>query len=185
MEKRFGDATIRLQQGDITHIHADVLVTAANEGLRGGGGVDGAIHRAAGPKLLDACRQVGGCPSGSAVRTDAFNLRERGVKHIIHAVGPRWQGGERGEAELLRGAYEKSLEIAERLGCRSVAFPSISTGVYGYPVAEAAALALRTVAGFLEHKAGSIETVIFALFDAATLEAYEAALAQLGQASAQ
>ncbi|WP_371810180.1 macro domain-containing protein [Deinococcus sp. JMULE3] len=125
------------------------VVTAANRELAGGGGVDGVIHRAAGPELLRAIRAIGGTPTGTAVITPAFGLSARGVRHVIHAVGPIWRGGTQGEPELLAGAYRRSLELVVQAGCRSVAFPAISTGVYGYPLPQAAEVTLRTITAFL------------------------------------
>jgi O-acetyl-ADP-ribose deacetylase (regulator of RNase III) len=149
--------------------------------LRGGGGVDGAVHRAAGPRLLAACREIGGCPTGKAVVTRAFDLEARGVRCVIHAVGPVWRGGGAGEPEQLAGAYRTSLELAEAEACRSIAFPSISTGVYGYPVEQAATVALHTAAGYLTADARTLDTVVFVLFDEGTLAAYEAALAAIAK----
>ena len=168
---------ITLAQGDITQQRVDAVVTAANAGLRGGGGVDGAVHRAAGPKLLEACREIGGCPTGSAVTTPAFDLEANGVRQVIHAVGPRWRGGDAEEADLLRGAYRRSLELAEGEGLASIAFPSISTGVYGYPVGEAAGIAVAEARRFLEGGARSLREVRFVLFDAATYGEFGRALA--------
>lgn len=168
---------LQLLQDDLTRQQADALVTAANARLAGGGGVDGAIHRAAGPDLLRTLRTIGGCPTGSAVITPAFDLEKNGVKFIIHAVGPIWHGGGAGEPEQLAGAYRHSLELATERGCHSVAFPSISTGVYGYPVELAAPLAVSTVLDFLQQ-APELD-VRLVLFDRDTLGAYERALARL------
>lgn len=179
MRVETGSGRIELVQGDITEQRADVLVTAANAGLRGGGGVDGAVHRAAGPELLAACRRLGRCPTGSAVSTPAFRLEERGVRIILHAVGPRWRGGAAGESDLLRGAYRKSLEIAEENECASIAFPSISTGVYGYPARAAAAIAVATAAGFLQRSPNHLKTITFVLFDRTTYGVFEDALRAL------
>ncbi|MGD8377412.1 MAG: O-acetyl-ADP-ribose deacetylase [Acidobacteriota bacterium] len=170
------DGRIRLVQGDITRQAADAIVTAANAALAGGGGVDGAVHRAAGPGLLAACREIGGCPTGSAVRTGAFGLQERGIRHVIHAVGPVWRGGGEGEADHLRCAYRRGLELAEEAGCSSLAFPSISTGVYGFPVERAAPIAIGAAREFLAADAASLREVVFVLFDAATLGAFREAL---------
>lgn len=170
---------LQLVPGDITRHKADALVTAANASLAGGGGVDGAIHRAAGPELLKAIQKIGGCETGSAVITDAYKLSEKGVKNVIHAVGPRWSGGGKGEPEKLKGAYETSLKLAEANGLNSIAFPSISTGVYGYPAEKAAPLALATVADFLESEASSLERVTFVLFDDATYKEYARALEEV------
>lgn len=140
---------LELVQGDIGQERTCAVVTAANRELMGGGGVDGVIHRAAGPELLRAIRAIGGTPTGTAVITPAFRLEAQGVRFVIHAVGPIWRGGGQGEAELLAGAYRASLRLAVEQGCDSVAFPAISTGVYGYPLAEAAEVALRTIRTFL------------------------------------
>ncbi|MCB0218430.1 MAG: O-acetyl-ADP-ribose deacetylase [Chrysiogenetes bacterium] len=175
MQRKVGNAVIELIEGDITKVRADALVTAANSGLRGGGGVDGAIHRAAGPRLLEACRAIGGCPTGSAVITPAFDLESGGVRHVVHAVGPIWNGGAKGEEALLRGAYRTSLEVAAKAGCTSIAFPSISTGVYGYPIALAAPVAISEVASFLRGSS-SIERVVFALFGSEAFGHFERAL---------
>jgi O-acetyl-ADP-ribose deacetylase (regulator of RNase III) len=175
-----GAARIRLVTGDITRVPADAMVNAANSRLAGGGGVDGAIHRAGGLAImaeLDRVRPAGGCPAGSAVATGAGALPARWV---IHAVGPVWRGGARGESNLLASAYRTSLKLAAERGAKIVTFPSISTGVYGYPVDKAAAVALRAVADFLAAEAGSIiEEAVFVLFDCGTFEAYETALKAL------
>ncbi|WP_216323824.1 macro domain-containing protein [Deinococcus aestuarii] len=136
---------LELVQGDIGRERTCVVVTAANKELAGGGGVDGVIHRAAGPELLRAIRRIGGTPTGTAVITPAFGLERQGVRFVIHAVGPIWRGGGQGEAELLAGAYRQSVRLAVEQGCTSVAFPAISTGVYGYPLEEAARVTLRTL----------------------------------------
>ncbi len=176
MERAFGSGKIELLLGDITKVAADAIVTAANSGLKGGGGVDGAVHRAAGPELLKACKQVGGCDTGSAVITEAYDLQNIGVRFVIHAVGPIWRGGNSGEVDLLKNAYAKSLDLADTHDCSSVAFPSISTGVYHFPVAKAAPVAVSTAAKFLENKAGKLEKVIFCLFDQKTFDVFETAL---------
>ena len=175
---RVGAATLRLVQGDITQVPADAIVNAANSSLLGGGGVDGAIHRAAGPALLAECRAVGGCPPGEARITGAGRLAAR---YVIHAVGPIWQGGGAGEAALLASAYRASLELAETHGVRSLAFPSISTGAYGYPEPAAARIALGTVLAHLRGPS-ALEEVTFVLFSAQTLAAYQDALAELAAA---
>jgi O-acetyl-ADP-ribose deacetylase (regulator of RNase III) len=173
----FADRTIELRQGDITaQRDVDAVVTAANAGLRGGGGVDGAIHRAAGPELLRACRSIGGCPTGSAVITRAFNMEAWGVGHVVHAVGPVWVDGNSGEEAALADAYQDSLRIADQAEVRAIAFPSISTGIYGFPVQRAAPIAVATVRAFLPG-ARNIERVVFVLFDEATFAAFEAAVA--------
>jgi len=159
---------LRASRVDITTLDTDVIVNAANTGLLPGGGVCGAIHRAAGPALAKACAAIGGCPTGEARITPGFDLQ---ATHIIHAVGPVWRGGEEGEAELLAGAYRACLELARGHGCRSIAFPAISTGVYGYPLEEATRIAVATVRAF-SAEAGSLEVVHFACFDPRTLEAY-------------
>lgn len=163
---------IEITTGDITRISADAIVNAANESLLGGGGVDGAIHRAAGPALLDECRVLGGCPTGEARVTAGYNLPAR---HVIHTVGPVWHGGAEGEDDLLRSAYRNSLKAARQLEARRVAFPAISTGVYRFPVARAAALALDEAAAWLAAHPLP-EMVIFVCFDADTEAAYRAAL---------
>lgn len=167
-----GAGRISLVQGDITKQEADAIVNAANSSLLGGGGVDGAIHRAGGPTILDECRQLGGCETGDAKATTAGDLPAR---HVIHTVGPVWHGGEQGEAELLASCHRRALEVAAELGCRSAAFPAISTGVYGYPVDEAAEVALRTTSEEL-GKHPEIERVTFVLFSDEHLAAFERAL---------
>lgn len=168
---------IELVQGDITEQRVDAIVTAANAGLRGGGGVDGAVHRAAGPSLLAACREIGGCETGAAVITPAFDLEVQGVRHVIHAVGPVWQGGDMDEEALLVGAYFRSLGLAVDNDCASIAFPSISTGVYGFPIEIAAPIAIEVAAAFLGGEAGSLRCITFILFDAGTYSAFAQALA--------
>lgn len=168
---------LRLEQGDITTYDVDAIVNAANQTLLGGGGVDGAIHRAGGPAILEECRRIGGCPTGEARLTSGGNLPAR---YVIHAVGPIWRDGRSGEAEKLASAYRWSLRLAEENGLASVAFPSISTGAYGYPVEDAAPIALRTA---LEHlgTAGSVRTIVFVLFTKHTLESYERALDEVAR----
>lgn len=145
---------------DITRLEVDVIVNAANEKLLGGGGVDGAIHSAAGPRLLEACQALGGCAAGDARATPGFDLP---VRHVIHAVGPLWNGGGYGERELLVACYRRSLEIAQELGCDSIAFPCISTGIYGYPKNDACQLAIQTVQEYLEQNQAP-KHVIFCCF---------------------
>jgi O-acetyl-ADP-ribose deacetylase (regulator of RNase III) len=162
---------IVLVRGDITRQEGVAIVNAANTGLRGGGGVDGAIHRAAGSAMLhEACRKIreeqGGCPTGEAVVTDGFNLP---ATYIIHTAGPVWHGGEKGEPELLANCYRHCLELAESCGVRTLAFPSISTGVYGYPIEQAVKIAFNTV---LEHTATVVEEVRFVLFSDHDLSIY-------------
>jgi O-acetyl-ADP-ribose deacetylase (regulator of RNase III) len=161
---------IEVREADITKLHVDAIVNAANQSLLGGGGVDGAIHRAAGPELLEECRALGGCPTGQAKITKGYRLP---AKFVIHAVGPRYRDGRHGESELLAGCYSESLKLAVAHGARSIAFPAISCGIYGYPVPDAARIAVRTVAEFLASEA-SIRQVILACFGREVLEAYQA-----------
>jgi O-acetyl-ADP-ribose deacetylase (regulator of RNase III) len=164
-------AEVRLEatQGDITRQRVDAIVNAANSSLLGGGGVDGAIHRAAGRELLEACRRLGGCPTGEARATPGFRLPTRWV---IHTVGPVWSGGKRGEPELLASCYRRSLEVAAELGIRSVAFPAISTGAYGFPGQLAAEIAVNTV----RSANTEVELVRLVAFDAETFVLYRKAL---------
>ena len=165
---------LELVQGDIAAQHTDAVVTAANRQLMGGGGVDGVIHRAAGPELLRAIRAIGGTPTGTAVITPAFGLERRGVRFVIHAVGPVWRGGDQGEPGQLAGAYRESLRLAAEHGCRTVAFPAISTGVYGYPVQKAAVVALRALQDGLRQWPDLTARVM--LYDAGTLHVFERTL---------
>ena len=158
-------------QADITTLAVDAIVNAANSSLLGGGGVDGAIHRAAGPDLVHACRLLGGCKTGQAKATPGFRLP---AQHIVHTVGPVWQGGQAGEEALLTSCYAQSLAVAESLGVRSLAFPAISTGIYRFPRELAAQIAVQTVAA---HAPCSLQTVVFACFDAADLALYQGLLA--------
>ena len=171
--------TIELLVGDITSVPADAIVNAANSALAGGGGVDGAIHRAGGPAVMaDLERRYGRgrhCPTGSAVVSEAGDLPARWV---IHAVGPIWRGGSADEAELLASAYRTSLRLAAELGASTVSFPSISTGVYSYPVDQAARIAIDTVRDVLATESGSIERVTFVLFSQGTYDVFEAALSR-------
>ena len=167
-------------QGDITKQSTDAIVNAANPGLMGGGGVDGAIHRAGGSAILGECKQIvakqGRLPTGKAVITTGGNLKAR---HVIHTVGPIWYGGTKNEADSLASAYRESLKLATENNLVSVSFPSISTGAYGYPVAEAAKVAMKAVASFLGEQVTSIKEVVFVLFDSATYAAYTSALEEV------
>jgi len=158
--------------GDITEQEVDAIVNAANSSLLGGGGVDGAIHRAAGPELLEECRGLGGCSTGEAKGTDGYELAAR---HVIHTVGPVWRGGSEGEADLLTACHENAIAVAADLGCETVAFPAISTGVYGYPVSAAAEVAAAATARALAVQE-TVRLVRFVLFDEPTHAAYAAAL---------
>lgn len=172
---KLAEDRIELVRGDITAQDTDAIVNAANSGLRGGGGVDGAIHRAGGPAIMAECRQLGGCPTGDAKVTTGGNLK---AKYVVHAVGPIYRDGAHGEPELLASAYRRSLEVAAEHGAKTVAFPSLSTGAYGYPVTDAARIALQTVADAL-GTLPQITLVRFVLFSAADLATYEHALAEL------
>lgn len=185
MQKPFAGRIINgvklvFKSGDITLETTDAIVNAANPGLMGGGGVDGAIHRAGGPAILEECKEIvrrqGRLPPGKAVITGGGNLIAR---YVIHTVGPVWQGGKSGEAEALASAYRESLKLAVEHRLTSVSFPSISTGAYGYPVDAAAEVALAAVIDFLNENPGSLREVVFVLFDGRTLAAYEKALERL------
>jgi O-acetyl-ADP-ribose deacetylase len=174
MEFQVGTATLQLIKGDITDVEADAIVNAANSSLMGGGGVDGAIHRKGGPKILEECKRIretewlDGLPTGKAIITSGGNLK---AKHVIHTVGPVWLGGFHVEAELLKQAYRNSLKLAVGRGLKTVAFPSISTGAYGYPIEEASRVAVRTVKDFLE-KEDKLERVVFVLFSESDFQIY-------------
>jgi O-acetyl-ADP-ribose deacetylase (regulator of RNase III) len=180
MEEKFmstrtiNGVTLALMRGNIVEVEADAIVNAANSGLRGGGGVDGAIHRAGGPAIMEECRKIGGCPTGSAVATTAGRLR---AKYVFHAVGPIYSGSPE-DARLLASAYQSCLNLAEQHQIKSIAFPSLSTGVYGYPLDEAAPIALRTVIEHLQ-KPTSLQRVVFVLFGQEAFEAFERALAHM------
>ena len=175
-----GGRRLVLQEGDITRVAADAIVNAANSALAGGGGVDGAIHRAGGPEImreLDVIRdQIGRCPAGSAVATGAGKLP---AKHVFHAVGPVYRDGHHGEPELLASCHRKCLELAEEHGAATISFPAISTGVYGYPLEKAAAIALGEVSAHLQRPESQIREVIFVLFGRAAYDAFAAALKKL------
>ena len=158
--------------GDITRLHVDAIVNAANTSLLGGGGVDGAIHRAAGPQLVEACRKLHGCKTGDARATPGFRLP---AKWVFHAVGPVWNGGEHNEDELLAGCYRRALELAREHNARSIAFPAISTGIYGFPSERAARIAVDTVKAHVDSS--GVEQVNFVCFDDRTLRIYEQVLA--------
>ena len=177
-----GQASLSILQGDITEQNTDAIVNAANSGLMGGGGVDGAIHWVGGPAILEECKQIvsrqGRLPTGKAVITTGGNLM---AKYVIHTVGPVWHGGNKGEPELLASAYLESLKLATDNILNSVSFPSISTGAYGYPVAEASRVAVRTIAQYLREESTSLKEVLFVLFDKTTLASYQIALQELSQ----
>ncbi len=178
MQQEFpGGKVLRLMIGDITHVPADAIVNAANSALRRGGGVDGAIHRAGGPQIMQELDEIrarqGGCPTGNAVVTGAGGLPAR---YVFHAVGPVWRGGGQNEAELLASCYTTCLRLADERGVKSISFPSISTGAFGYPLDQAAAVAIDTVCRHLERAESGLRQVIFVLFDQATFDAYAEAL---------
>ncbi|MGB9779121.1 MAG: O-acetyl-ADP-ribose deacetylase [Candidatus Bathyarchaeales archaeon] len=174
MEFKVGKAKIVLVQGDITEMDTDAIVNAANPSLMGGGGVDGAIHRKGGPKILEECKRIratewpNGLPTGKAVITSGGNLK---AKYVIHTVGPIWRGGSSDEPKLLSEAYRNSLKLAVSKGLKTIAFPAISTGAYGYPIEEASKIALSTVKEFLEKEDG-LDKVVFVLFSSHDFEIY-------------
>jgi O-acetyl-ADP-ribose deacetylase (regulator of RNase III) len=176
-EVTINQAQLRLVQGDITQQDIEAIVNAANPSLMGGGGVDGAIHRAGGPAILEECKQIvarqGRLPTGQAVITGGGKLK---AKYVIHTVGPIWHGGDRGEPALLTSAYQESLKLAAENNIRSLSFPSISTGVYGYPVDKAAKVAIGTAINFLRQGTTLVREVVFVLFDSKTFGAYSSAL---------
>jgi len=185
MEKKLKEVTIGkskliIRMGDITKQSTDGIVNAANPSLMGGGGVDGAIHRAGGPAILEECKQIvskqGRLPTGKATITTGGNLKS---KYVIHTVGPIWHGGSMEEPELLASAYRESLKVATENNLTTISFPSISTGVYGYPVADAAKVAMKTVVSSLKEEITSLKEVVFVLFDSGTYESYLAALKEL------
>jgi O-acetyl-ADP-ribose deacetylase len=178
MEMKIGESVLRLKQGDITKEKVDAIVNAANQTLLGGGGVDGSIHRAGGPAILDECRKLGGCRPGDAKITTGGRLPAR---HVIHTVGPIWRGGGKREDDTLASAYRRSLEVAVENKLATVAFPSISTGAYGFPLERAAGIALRTIIDFVKDHP-SIKEVTMTLFSDRDLRVYEQALKELSPA---
>ncbi|GAH28246.1 unnamed protein product, partial [marine sediment metagenome] len=181
-EVTINQVKLHIIQGDITQQSTDAIVNAANPSLMGGGGVDGAIHRAGGPAILDECKQIvarqGQLPTGKAVMTTGGNLT---AKYVIHTVGPIWHGGNKGEPELLASAYHESLKLAAENNLNSISFPSISTGAYGYPVNQASKLAIDAVITFLSHSTTPLREVVFVLFDSQTFGAYSSALRDIGE----
>jgi len=179
-EVMINQARLSIIQGDITRQTTDAIVNAANPSLMGGGGVDGAIHRAGGPSILEECKQIiskqGRLPTGKAVITTGGNLKAR---YVIHTVGPVWHGGSSNEADLLASAYRESLKVAAEHNLASISFPSISTGAYGYPLSDASRVAVKTVVSFLKEQVTSLKEVIFVLFDPRTYAAYLSALEEI------
>ena len=175
MERKINEGLLMLVMGDITDEETDAIVNAANTRLSGGAGVDGAIHRAGGPAIMAETRQIGGCPTGQAVITAGGNLK---AKYVIHAVGPVYRGGKHGEADLLRSAYLSSLRLAADRELKSIAFPAISAGVYGYPLADAAHIALQTAVDYLRENS-AIELVRFVLFDRRAYDVFAAELEKI------
>jgi len=182
MQRIINQAKLSVIQGDITQQATAAIVNAANSSLMGGGGVDGAIHRAGGPAILEECKQIvskqGRLPTGKAVITTGGNLK---AKHVIHTVGPIWHGGNKGEAELLESAYRESLRLAAEKHLASVSFPSISTGAYSYPIEQASRIAIRTVISFLRESITSVKEVVFVLFDSRTFDTYVSALSEIAE----
>jgi O-acetyl-ADP-ribose deacetylase len=168
MDFEYKGKKVRIVRGDITTIKVDAIVNAANSSLMGGGGVDGAIHRAGGPAILEECRKIGHCATGNAVLTGGGDLP---AKYVIHTVGPRWGGGKNAESDLLRKAYDNSQKLAAKQKLASIAFPSISTGIYGYPIEEASLVAIKTVLAHLDTKT-SLKEVQFVLFTRADYDLY-------------
>jgi len=181
-EVTINQVKLRIIQGDITQQSTDAIVNAANSSLMGGGGVDGAIHRAGGPAILEECKQIvarqGRLPTGKAVITTGGNLK---AKYVIHTVGPIWHGGNKGEPELLASAYKESLKLAAENNLNSIAFPSISTGAYGYPVSQASKIAINAVITLLSQSTTSLREAVFVLFDSQTFGAYASALTEIGE----
>jgi O-acetyl-ADP-ribose deacetylase (regulator of RNase III) len=175
MRVKINQTILELVEGDITRQATGAIVNAANSGLRGGGGVDGAIHRAGGQAITEECRKIGGCPTGQAVITSGGLLPAR---YVIHAVGPVWRGGDRGEPELLASAYRNSLKVADEHTLKSISFPSLSTGAYGYPMDKAARIALKTVAEYLKGET-SLEHVVLVLYGSGAFSTYREALEEL------